>query len=116
MTQTIRNTTITENHVSVDIYSHPNDSSASIEDSQTRYQYTCNAEQFTQDDLASWLRDSTDFDNELDVELLEKLIQLFKQTEGEPIYKCSATSGHDDYLEFFATKEEAVDDMESQDC
>lgn len=117
MTQTIRNITVnTDSGISVDIYSHPNNSQASFEDAKSRYKYTAHATLFTQDDLSNWVKNAVDFDNEHSVDELKELVELFAKTEGEPIWYCYAVNGHDDYLEFYATREDAEHSLLSQTC
>ena len=120
MTQTIRNVTQnSENHISVDIYYHPNNSHASIEDSQSRYCFTVYADKFDQDDLATWVKDSIDFDNEDAVDELHDIINAFAKAAVEGfdyIWKCSAENGHDDYLEFHPFKNDAEHSLTSQMC
>lgn len=117
MTQTIHNLTkITDTNITVDVYKHPNNSGASIDNVDTQYCYTVYANIFTTDDFADWVRHSVDFDNERAVDELKELVELFAKSEGEPIWICSAENGYDDYSEFHATKEDAEHSLYRQYC
>jgi hypothetical protein len=84
-----------------------------------KYCYTSQALQFTHDDLASWGRDTVDYDNDLDLEDFRNMINLFLTKQGLEngfIWKCESYNGNDDHLEFFAKKQDAIDNIESQTC
>ncbi len=117
MTQTIHNiVNNTDTNITVAVYKHPNNSQASIDNAETHYCYTVFANAFNQDDLSDWVKNSVDFNNEYAVDELKELIELFAKNEGEPIWKCSAENGNDDYLEFHATKEDAEFSLFNQRC
>jgi len=80
-----------------------------------KYCYTAQVNTYSKEDFAEHIK-WADYDNSDIVEEFKKIIDLFAEADRDYIYRCDATSGHDDYCEYFATHEEAMDDCENQTC
>jgi len=80
-----------------------------------KYCFTAEVSTFTKSEFAEQIK-WCDYDNVDIVSEFKQIIDLFSATENEHIFRCTATSGHDDYCEYFATLEEAMDDCERQTC
>jgi hypothetical protein len=111
MTQTIRiQTENTEDKVVLEIYKHPNNAAAFINDPQTRYCYTVNATKFTVEDLDALEEQGVDEEHYLHI------LDTFFYSKNDHIWKCSAENGHDDYEEFHSYRDDAIDSLYEQSC
>jgi hypothetical protein len=111
MTQTIHfETENTDDNVVVDVYKHPNNALASLDDPLTRYCYTVSATKFTLADLK--IMEEQGVDDEHYLPILDALFN----SNNLHIWKCTAENGHDDYEEFHSFKHDAINSLYEQSC
>jgi hypothetical protein len=106
MTQTVYNEIKnTDNKVAVEIYMHPNNSQASVDDPQTQYRDTVFAIKFYKFELENMGYDQSD-----------EFMKLFDECQTDHIWECGAEKGifHGDV--FHAYKEDAIDELYQQTC
>ena len=80
-----------------------------------RYCYTAYVNLYSKENFAEHIK-CGDYDSIEIVNEFKKIIDLFAVADSDYIYNCYAIGGHDDYCEYFATHEEAMNDCENQTC
>jgi hypothetical protein len=134
MAQTVYHETVsTEERVVVDVYMHPNNARAPLDDPQTEYCYTVFAIKFHKDELEEFKEPPADFceccdydwefeeskANRYDMgdELEDKsIIKLFEKAGTDFIWECGSKNEHTNYSEYHAFKEEAIKSLYEQTC
>jgi uncharacterized Zn finger protein len=109
MTQTIRKLENHKNHVSVEIR-------RGVSATQSLYSYTLHAWKFTLDDLTGYIEGQEFEDDSAQHQELVEITKLFATSKFKYIWRTNSENGHDDYSGYFATKQEAIDDMMNQCC
>ena len=108
MTQTIHKVTDdSRDFIAIDLYRHPDDPNGDINDKGCWYCFSVFARKFTQEDLAQWIEYSIDATSKESLEEVKAMIDMFIESGQGYIWRCDSENGHDDYLEFHATREQA---------
>lgn len=117
MTQTITKLNNEKDTATVDVYYHPNNSSAKITDPDSRFCYSLFCNKFDFSDFKEYMENKEGEELECDIyDNIQEIIECFKNSKTRYIWSVGSSGGHDDYCGYFATKQEAIDDMMSQDC
>ena len=113
MTQTIHNITVdTENQIAMDVYYHPDNKNAKLDDPKLRLKYTLIANKFTKQDIVDYILDSDPNINE--IEALKEAFYQASKINQDFIYRAEGTAGYEDYYRFFATRDDVISDFYDQ--